>query len=408
MDTLSPGGICSNGLGDPIILFDEIADRWFLSEFSSGGNGLCIYTARTEDPIAGGWCAYTFADNSFPDYPKYGVWPDQYIAGSNQGAGVPVYAFDRLNMLSPDGTTCPTARPTQKIENFVPQLQGQGFELLVPVDFDGDTLPPADEPGIFVRQVDEEMHSIPSPSPTTDPVEMWVMDTDFDNASNTTLTQLPDIILSDFDSLLCPPVSVFSCVPQPSGPALDPLLEVIMNKPVYRNFGTYEVIVGVIQTDIGDFQDHSGERWFEFRRTLPSRGGSGDWELYQEGTWSPDADHRFMGMINMDKAGNILLGYNVSSTTVFPSIRYTGRLATDPLGTMTLGEQELATGGGSNSSIRYGDYNQMSVDPVDGCTFWMLGMYNPSGKAIRIGAGRFDNCNNPDLDYQDGFENIEK
>ena len=258
-----------------------------------------------------------------------------------------------------------------------------------------------------MRQVDEEMHSVPGADPATDPIEMWVMDTDFDDAGNTTLTQMPDIILSDFDSLLCPPVSIFSCVPQPGGPALDPLLEVIMNKPTYRNFGTHETIIGVIQTDIGDFEDHSGERWFEMRRT-PAPRGTGQWELFQEGTYSPDAEHRFMGMINMDQSGNILLGYNVSSTSVFPSIRYTGRVASDPLGVMSLSEQELATGGGNNNSSRYGDYNQIGVDPLDGCTFWMLGMYNPSGKGIRVGAVRFDSCGNPDLDYQDGFEDIIK
>ena len=100
MDTLSTGGICATGRGDPIILYDEIAGRWLLTEFSNSGNGLCVYTSRTADPLAGGWCAYTFADSSFPDYPKYGVWPDQYIVSSNQGNAVPVYAFDRLNMLS--------------------------------------------------------------------------------------------------------------------------------------------------------------------------------------------------------------------------------------------------------------------------------------------------------------------
>ena len=117
-----------------------------------------------------------------------------------------------------------------------------------------------------------------------------------------------------------------------------------------------------------------------------------------------------MGMVAMDGSGNIMLAYNVShdgtngGASVFPSIRYTGRLAGDPLGVMTVPEIELATGGGANSSSRYGDYNQMGVDPVDECTFWFLGMYNPSGKAVRLGAARFDDCSGSTEIFADGFE----
>ena len=121
-----------------------------------------------------------------------------------------------------------------------------------------------------------------------------------------------------------------------------------------------------------------------------------------------------MGMVAMDGDGNIMLAYNVShndsagppagDVDVFPSLRYTGRLASDPLGVMTLGEVEFATGGAANSSSRYGDYNQMGVDPVDDCTFWFLGMYNPSGKAVRIAAAKFDACVGGGAIFTDGFE----
>jgi hypothetical protein len=393
LDRLASSGVCMFGNGDPIVVYDHLADRWFLSEFSISGNALCIYTSRTSDPVAGGWCAYSFVDTSFPDYPKYGVWPDVYTATANQGNSPPVYAFDRVNMLSPDGTNCPTARPTQKTTG--PGLPGLGFEAYTPVDLDGRP-PPTGAPAYFMRHRDEELNGDPGPSPTTDRLELWALDVDFDTPGKTTFSQLPDVIVSDFDSNLCPPISVFSCVPQPSGPNLDPLLEVIMYRISYRNFGAYETIIGVFQVDVGDFQDHSGERWFELRRT-----GGGAWSLYQEGTYSPDAEGRFMGMIAMDGLGNTLLAYNVSSTSVFPSIRYTGRAASAALGTMSLPETTLAAGGGSNSTMRYGDYNQMGVDPEDDCTFWFLGMYNPSNKGVRIGAVGFESCLPP---FEDGFE----
>ncbi len=405
LDTLAPGGVCAGGIGDPIALYDHLAQRWVLTEFSGGGNGMCVYTSRTDDPLSGGWCAYVFQDTSFPDYPKYGVWPDVYLATSNQGGSGPdVYGFDRVNMLSPDGTTCPTARPTQKFA--APNLPVFGFEALTPVDLDGPPPPPG-TPAYFLRHRDEELVGDPS-NPATDPVELYEMSVDFDVPGNSTFVQAPDIILSDFDSSLCPPISVFSCIPQPSGPDLDPLMEVVMQRASYRNFGTHEVLLGVLQTDVGDWQDHSGERWFEVR------GGAGSWSLFQEGTWSPSPEGRFMGMVAMDDGGNILLGYNVShddaegppagDVDVFPSIRYTGRLASDPLGVMTVPETETATGGASNSSSRYGDYNQMGVDPVDGCTFWFLGMYNPGGKAVRIAAVKFDDCLGSGLLFADGFE----
>ena len=398
LDSLSSGGSCASGLGDPIVLFDQVAGRWVLTEFSSSGNGMCVYTSReTGDPLTGGWCEYVFSDSSFPDYPKYGVWPDLYLASSNQGNVAPVYAFDRVNMLSPDDSpSCPTVRATQKLTN-APGLPGLGFEAFTPADLDGPA-PPAGSPAYFMRHRDEELNNDPSPSPTTDILEIWALDVDFDNAANTVFYQLPNVVVTDFDSNLCPPISLFSCIPQPSGPALDPLLEVVMNRLAYRNFGTHETLVGVLQTDVGDFADHSGERWFEIRKS-----GGGDWTLFQEGTFSPDADGRFMGMIAMDRRGGILLAYNVSSIYVYPSIRYTGRLATDPAGIMTIPEQTLALGGGSNSSMRYGDYNQMSVDPVDGCTFWFLGMYNPSSKGVRVGAVSLDACFGESI-FEDGFE----
>ncbi|MDH3524440.1 MAG: hypothetical protein OES32_12720 [Acidobacteriota bacterium] len=401
LDTLSPGGVCTSGIGDPIVLYDHLAQRWLLTEFSSSGNGMCIYTSRTSDPIAGGWCAYVFQDTSFPDYPKYGVWPDVYLATSNQNANGPnVYGFDRVNMLSPDGTTCPTMRPVQKFG--APNLPVYNFETLTPVDLDGPPPPPG-TPAYFLRHRDEELVGDP-PNPATDPVELYEMTVDFDTPANSTFVQAPNIILSDFDSNLCPPITVFSCVPQPSGPPLDPLLEVVMQRASYRNFGTHEVLLGVLQTDVNDYPDHSAERWFEVR------GGSGAWSLFQEGTWSPGNEGRFMGMTAMDGDGNIMLAYNVSNDdanppAVFPSIRYTGRLASDPLNVMTVPETEMATGGASNSSSRYGDYNQMGVDPVDDCTFWFLGMYNPAGKAVRIAAAKFDACTGgATAIFADGFE----
>ena len=119
----------------------------------------------------------------------------------------------------------------------------------------------------------------------------------------------------------------------------------------YRNFLRYETLVGNLVTDV-DVTDHGGIRWFELRRTPP---GSGPWNLFQEGTYAPDADHRWMGSIAMDGCGNMALGYSVSSTTSFPSIRYAGRLAGDTPGTMPLGEFPIADGTASQQGTPVGE-----------------------------------------------------
>ena len=107
----------------------------------------------------------------------------------------------------------------------------------------------------------------------------------------------------------------------------------------------------------------------------------------RKGTVAPDGDNRWMGAIAMDGKGNIAVGYNVGSSTTSPGIRYTGRLESDPLGTMPQGEHTLVDGIGNNGSNRWGDYSAMSVDPVDDETFWFTGEYADNGVwNTRIGA----------------------
>ncbi len=120
-----------------------------------------------------------------------------------------------------------------------------------------------------------------------------------------------------------------------------------------------------------DGSDHAGIRWYEVRNPGSTPG------IYQQGTYAPDADNRWMGSTAMDGAGNMAIGFSVSGPTTFPSIRYTGRLAADPPGTMAQGENDLMVGSGSqqHDSGRWGDYSLLGVDPVDDCTFWYTQEY---------------------------------
>ncbi|MBT4521991.1 MAG: hypothetical protein HOC23_18485 [Halieaceae bacterium] len=379
LDSLGGTGNCATGLGDPVVMYDQFAQRWFLSEFSNGGSRLCIYISKTSDPVSSGWWIYNFAAPSFPDYPKYGVWHDAYYATTNEGGGPALYAMDRTAMLSGSAAT---------MQRFpVTRLNGFGFQALTPADADGATPPSGSTPAYFVRHRDDEVHNVGSNNASSDFIEVWELVIDWNTPASSALTGPTNIAVAEFDSDLCG-LSSFYCFPQPgSGTTLDPLREVVMWRAQYRNFGTHQTLIGNLVTDITG-SDQGGIRWFELRRT------SGSWALHQEGTYAPDSIHRWMGSVAMDGDGNIALGYNVSDvTSVYPGLRYTGRLASDSAGVMSQSESVIVAGSASSSTNRYGDYSAMTVDPVDDCTFWFTGEYNAASTwSTRIASFKFDSC----------------
>ncbi|TDR47455.1 hypothetical protein DFR29_102115 [Tahibacter aquaticus] len=394
--SLGGTGACATGLGDPIIVFDELANRWVLTEFSNqAGRSLCVYVSDTDNLEAATvtWYKYTFTMPAFPDYPKYGVWSDAYYVGANEGGTSgqrPLYAMDRAKMLA--GLPATFQRIT------IPNLTGFGFQMTTPADHDGRDAPPAGARGIFLRHRDDESHNAGSNNPTQDFLELYQLAVDFTTPANTALTGPLQIPIAEFSSNLNG-LTAFNAFPQPGGQKLDPLREPVMNRLAYRNFGSYESLVGNMVTDI-DGNDTGGIRWFELRRT---GGIAQPWTLHQEGTWAgaaapQDGIDRWMAGISMDESGNIALAYSMvrQSPALFASLGYVGREAGDPLGTMTTAETTLIAGVGNHPNERWGDYFQMGVDPVDGCTFWFTGEYMPStSKGTRIGAFRFDNCGTP-------------
>lgn len=399
LQTLGGTGDCATGAGDPIVLYDEDAGRWFIQEFTGNGpNDLCIYISQTGDPVSGGWYFYEFQDNAFPDYPHFGVWSDAYYGTANKNASV--YAFDRVNMLAGN-----TARPVQTFD--LSGLPGYNFQTPTPADWDkllGTSAPPAGAPGIIMRHVDEEAHNTFTDRPNEDILEMYEFVVDFDDVNNSSVNLTSSIDITDFNSWLVNYTTFYS-VPQPAGGTLlDPIREVILNRLQYVNFGTHESIIGVFPTNLNPATSGTsvtaGLRWFELRRT---GGTSGTWALHQEGTYADlntPTENRFVGALSMDSAGNIAMAYSLTdvdgSNQVFPSLKYTGRLAGDTLGVMTQTEADIVLGSASNSSGRWGDYAAMAVDPVDGCTFWFTGEYSPASSwGTRLASFKFDACGDP-------------
>ncbi|MBN1815284.1 MAG: proprotein convertase P-domain-containing protein, partial [Anaerolineae bacterium] len=388
MEDLATSAPCTNGYCDPIIQYDELADRWMIAEFDSSANTLCVYVSVTPDPTDQ-WWAYAFnPPGGMQDYPKYAVWPDGYYMGANNGGTVIV--LERADMLNGQPATMQTFS--------IGTLPGFSFQLTVPATLEGDP-PPAGSPAYYLRPRDTEVHG--GSCPNCDLMEMWAFHVDWTTPANSSLTSLPGVQLTDWDQTLCGTGGDWDCMPQPgTSQKIDPIREPIHYPLQYRNFGTHETLVGCFAEDV-DGTDHAAVHWFEIRRTPP---GSGNWVNYQEGVVGDGTVdvHRSVCSAAMDSAGNIAVGYTRTGSQVpyYPSIYYSGRRATDPLGTMPYYDILIWDATNSNTdNERWGDYSGIGVDPADGCTFWYTTEYGGSGQT-RIAAFKFDECGLADFSME--------
>jgi hypothetical protein len=366
------GGQCqTNNDGDGIVLYDKAANRWVIQQFAvNGGTGPlffeCIAVSATSD-ATGSWHRYAFQMPNFPDYPKIGVWPDAYYASFNMFIGATrlfvggrACAFDRASMLTGAAAT---------VQCF--QLSS-AYGGLLPSDLDGSRLPPTGSPNYFLAL-------------DTNSLDFWKFHVDFANPANSTFTG-PTLIPVAAYSQACGASG--TCIPQPgTSQQLDSLGDRLMHRLAYRNFGSYETLVANHSVMVGS---SVGVRWYELRNP----GGAP--AIYQQGTYAPDATNRWMGSIGMDAKGNIAVGYSASSSSVFPSISYTGRLAGDPLGTLQT-ESTIVNGSGSQTGAsRWGDYTSITIDPIDDCTFWYTNEYlKTTGQfnwSTRIASFKFPGC----------------
>jgi hypothetical protein len=177
-------------------------------------------------------------------------------------------------------------------------------------------------------------------------------------------------------------------VKQPNtGELLDTLSDRLMFRLAYRKFTDHEALVVNHSVVAGA---SSGVRWYEVR----DPGGTPT--IFQQGTYAPDSAFRWMASIAMDKAGNMLMGYSVSSSKIFPTIRFTGRAAGDPLNQMAAEQSAVKGKGSQRNPERWGDYASMSVDPSDDCTFWFttehLGTTGQFNWSTSIVAVKFSSC----------------
>jgi len=341
------------GQGDPIVMYDQLADRYFVSQFRTSNNALLIAVSTTADPT-GTYYIYQYPLSSFPDYPHYSVWPTAYFLTANKG-GQTTYAFDREVMLrgGDDPALVGFSLPGV-VRNPATVFSPEPANLL-------GRVAPADTPGYIVYLQDDAWSGV-----ATDHLKIWTIDLDFDGSS--TISSPDEIPVQSFDSFFSPfGTGDFN---QPgTSQRIDGIGGVISYMANFRSFDTHNSLLVNFNSDVGS--QKGGIRWIELRNV-----GNGPFTIFQEGTYSvADNINRFMGSMSMDKDGNIGLGFNVSGTATFPGIRYTGRLAGDPLGTMTFPETTIVDGeGGVGTFNRFGDYAQMTLD-IDNLTFWHTAEY---------------------------------
>ncbi|UCH94816.1 MAG: hypothetical protein JSV88_31790 [Candidatus Aminicenantes bacterium] len=360
-DALFPSSVgepCdNNNNGDVIILYDKYKQRWFLLDFAwdpsqTGGSYFSIGASKTSDP-AGEWWTYCLqADNTLmDDYPKCGVWHDGIYITAN------MFEF---NGNFQHAKTWALKTPELYNGTLISQSvidENYYAWCLLPGNAKGPNAPPLDAP-LYLYAMDADEYG----SPSSDALYVWKYSVDWDNSNNTTWTG--PIFISGVASFGL----TTKQVPQPgTANTLDSLYGRLMYPANYINFGTHE---SVYLCHLVETNDKRAMRWYEIRIS------NGNSSLYQQGTYSPDSHHRWMGSICGDNNGNIAMGYSISSSDMYPSICYCGRLSTDAPGVMGQGEVTLAEGSGYQSDYnRWGDYSHLTLDPVDNETLWYTQEY---------------------------------
>ena len=360
------GGDCeTRNDGDPMVQYDQLADRWVMSQFSlrSGNYLQCVAISKTSD-ATGEWHRYAFSYSEFPDYPKLAVWPDGYYMTFNMFGtagrsftGGRVCAYDRLKMLEglPASQIC---------------YQSPSYHSFLASDLEGKTLPPAGSPNYVMTRAGG--------------MNLFKFKPNFVVPASSTFTGPTAIAVSAYTTACA------NCVPQPgTTQKLDTLSDRLMYRLSYRNLGDREAMVVNHSVTAGSVV---GVRWYEFNVS------NFNVTVRQQSTYAPtDGQYRWMGSTATDKRGNIALGFSISSASQKPSIRFAGRETTDPLNTLST-DSSMHDGTGSQLTTlgRWGDYSSMTIDPVDDCTFWYTTEYLQTNGTFnwstRIGSFKFSSC----------------
>jgi len=391
------GNLCdTDNFGDPVVVWDSAADRWIVSDFAFALNAQgdpvapyyqCFAVSQTGDPLTGGWYFYSLQTTDFfPDYPKIGVWPDGIyltanLFGRQNFKNVRVWALNKAQMYA-------GAAAASVMFNLPSSIQGASIFTGIPSTYHTVTgTPPAGRPNLISVIWSSKL------------ARVWKFKVDWTNTANSTLTGPSNVTLASWGSA---PTSV----PAKNGNALDTLRERLMVQSQYtfrsgvESLWLSHTVANPLNTSL------AAPRWYQINVT---NGNVVTSAPLQQSTWAPDATvSRWMPSLAVDKDGNMAIGYSAAGATLFPAVRYAGRLASDPANTLGQGETSLVEGAASqccnfsdgSTNNRWGDYSAMTIDP-DGCTFWYTNEYYQSPQPAtlaqdnwqtRIGSFKFSSC----------------
>lgn len=364
------GGNCeTTNSGNGVVLYDKAAQQWIVTHHAGSAPYLqCIAISITSD-ASGSYYRYAFPlTTQFPDWPKFGVWPDAYyitmnILAGSASVGAEVCALDRTSMLRGAPATAQCFTTGSANTDYV----------LMPADVDGSTPPPAGSPNYLL-------------SLNTNSLDLFKFHVDWVNPGNSTLAGPLNIPVTPYTN----GCNGGYCVPQLGAKQLvDAVGERVMHRFAYRNFGDHESLLAT-HTINSSGGTGVAVRWYEIRTPAAP-------VVYQSSVIQPDNKFRSVGSLAMDKLGNLLIGYSLSSASMHPAIAFSGRLATDPSGTLQP-ETIVLSGTGSQTDkkdFHWGTHTSMTVDPVDDCTFWYTNEYYKTSGTLwntRIASFKFPTC----------------
>ena len=361
---ISPDNIFSSGsCCDLTISYDHAADRWVMSILYASDGHVEVAVSQGPDPINDAWSVYSFANVS--DYQKLSIWSDGYYMTANvnsdsAGTSDVIFVMDRAAMIAGEASTTLVTFP-------LPGIRTNGFYSPQAFNVSNGDMPAFGNAPIVYMQ-DDAWAGV-----ADDHIKIWTVNVDFNNPTNSTISSATELTTTDFVSVF--DGGSFENLTQPGGSDIDALQATVMNQAQFRKFPTHNSAVFnfVVDTD-GSSNEVAGVRWFELRQSADGQ----PWSIYQEGTYiSADGKHAWNASLIMDGEGNIGMGYSGmgGTTNTFVSSYYTGRFANDPLGTMTIDETLIATGGGNIGGNRYGDYSKIDIDPLTDSKFWYITEY---------------------------------
>jgi hypothetical protein len=362
LSSLWPGGASDDG--DPIVLYDKYADRWVLCQFNFSTSFAVYIAVSTTNNPTGTYYTYTFPATDITDYGKFSIWADGYYMTSNQNVEQ-VVCFERNAML----TGSASARQVSATFSTGPTAN---FFCPLPADADGG-LPPAGTPLPFVTYTAASWGA-------SNGVKIWNMAVTWGTSPTATISG-PTVLAAPFSFNGTYSASWDDVVQPGTTSRLDGIGGVPMFRAQWRQWTGYRTLL--INWGVYLSSTQRTIEWMELRQNV----ATGAWSIYQQSAYTPDASTRWVGSMAMDDNGSIALCYAKSnSTSIYPSLAYTARLASDPLNIMTFSETMAATGSGVQTGVnRFGDYSQTSIDPSDGTVFWHTGEYFVGGNiATRI------------------------